>query len=165
MYTIRYENIQIMTQSQIKNRFFLIAPFILFFLELAFFSILQSHVIYLLLCFFILSINIYPSTRLSLLPIFLMSIISYLDYNIFGWSLIYIMPTMALAAYLEKKIQFKIIIPYILLLNALFLKINIACSMLKTQTSWKLITSIIGSNILVLSIFIIMCHQIAKRDQ
>lgn len=164
MYTIRYENIQIMTQSQIKNRFFLIVPFILFFLELAFFSILQTHIMYLLLCFFIVSINIYPSTRLSLLPIFLMSIISYLDYNIFGWSLIYIMPTMAFAMYLEKQIQLKIIIPYILLINALLLKISIACSILATHTSWRFIASIIGSNMLLLSTFIIICNKITKRD-
>ncbi|AXK60555.1 hypothetical protein [Candidatus Chromulinivorax destructor] len=164
MYTIRYENIQIMTQSQIKNRFFLIVPFILFFLELAFFSILQTHIMYLLLCFFIVSINIYPSTRLSLLPIFLMSIISYLDYNIFGWSLIYIMPTMALAMYLEKQIQLKIIIPYILLINALLLKISIACSILVTHTSWRFIASIIGSNMLLLSTFIIIYNKITKRD-
>lgn len=153
-----------MTQSQIKNRFFLIVPFILFLLELAFFSILQTHIMYLLLCFFIVSINIYPSTRLSLLPIFLMSIISYLDYNIFGWSLIYIMPTMALAMYLEKQIQLKIIIPYILLINALLLKISIACSILATHTSWRFIASIIGSNMLLLSTFIIICNKITKRD-
>lgn len=154
-----------MTQSQIKNRFFLIAPFILFFLELAFFSILQTHIIYLVLCFFIVSLNIYPSTRLLLLPIFLMSIISYLDYNIFGWSLIYIMPTIALGAYLEKQIQLKIIIPYILFLHALFLKISIACYILLTHTSYKLITSIIGSNILVIFSFIIICRKITKGDQ
>lgn len=153
-----------MTQSQIKNRFFLIVPFILFFLESAFFSILQTHIMYLLLCFFIVSINIYPSTRLSLLPIFLMSIISYLDYNIFGWSLIYIMPTMALAMYLEKQIQLKIIIPYILLINALLLKISIACSILATHTSWRFIASIIGSNMLLLSAFIIICNKITNRD-
>lgn len=154
-----------MTQSQIKNRFFLIAPCLLFFMELAIFFLLQSHVIYLLLCFFIASINIYPSTRFSLLPIFLMSLISYLDYNIFGWSLIYLMPTMLLSRYLEKQIQLKIIIPYILLVSALLLKINIESYLLIISTSWRLGIQIMIYNVLILSVFIAIYHYFEEKMQ
>lgn len=154
-----------MTQSQIKNRFFLIAPCLLFFAELALFSILHSHLLFILLCFFIASMNIYPSTRFSLLPIFLMSLISYLDYNIFGWSLIYVMPIMMLALYLEKQIQLKIIIPYLLLVSALLLKINIESYALQSVTSWRFSLYMIICNTVILSIFMMIRYFFEKQSQ
>jgi len=147
-----------MTQSQIKNRFFLIVPCSLFCIELGMFSLLESHILYPILCFFIISINVYPSTRLLLIPIFFMSLLSYLDYNIFGWSLIYILPIMLLAQYLQKQIHVKIIIPYILLVSGLLLKINILSYNLNLTTSWRYKTCIIVYNILMLSIFHILYY-------
>lgn len=124
-----------MTQSQIKNTFFIALFILIFFIELALFAILQKHIIYPLLCFFIPIINQRPSTRLIAIAIFLMALTSYLDYNIFGWNLIYIIPIMIVSRYFDKQFHVKFVIPYILLLIALFIKASVSHCLLAIDSS------------------------------
>jgi|GEM_PF-1507160 len=112
-----------MTPSQIKNTCFVLFFIFIFFVELALFAILHTHTFYPLLCFFILLTNKNSSTRVLVSAIFLISLISYLDYNIFGWSLIYIIPIIILAKYFNKQLHIKFIIPYVLLIIGLIIKI------------------------------------------
>src|SRR3990167_8419594 len=114
-----------MTQSQIKNIFFVLISCLLFFLELILFAIMQQYEIYLLLSFFIALITQQPQHRSLIVPLGLMSMMSYLEMNIFGWCLVYIMPTMMLANYLDQHLRVKVIIPYLLMIAALLVKMGL----------------------------------------
>ena len=154
-----------MTQSQIKNRFFIAVSFILFWIELSMFFLLHKHVLHLLLCFFITIINKHVPTRLLIIPLFLMSLVSYLDYNIFGWSLIYLMPIMLLSKYLDTRVLVKTIIPYILLASALLLKISISSYLLAIDTSWLYGIQTFAYNVIILYIFTTIYTYIENRYQ
>ena len=151
-----------MTQSQIKHIFFIITSCLLFLLDLALFSLLQHHSLHLLLCFFITLICQHPSNRLLVAPLLLLSLISYLDYEIFGWCLVYLVPTMALARFLDKQLRVKLIIPYLLLIFALFLKMFLASYMLGIDISWMHAFQLIFYNSLILSCFIMMWDLLQK---
>jgi len=88
---------------------------------------------------------------------------SYLEINIFGWCLVYIMPIMALAHYLDQHLRIKSIIPYILLISTLFIKINLNAYIHGiTPTYWHMIHIFIY-NIAILALFLTTASHLAKR--
>ena len=147
-----------MTQSQIKHIFFIVTSCLLFLLDLTLFAFFQHHFLYLLLCFFIALICQHPSNRLLVTPLALLSLTSYLDYEIFGWCLVYLVPTMALARFLDKQLRVKEIIPYLLLTFTLLLKMMLASYMLHIDTSWLHTLQLIFYNSIILSCFVIIWH-------
>jgi hypothetical protein len=54
-------------------------------------------------------------------------------------------------------------IPYILLISALLLKINIESYLLNISTSWRLGIQIMTYNVLILSIFIAIYHYFEEK--
>ncbi len=142
-----------MTQSQIKNIFFALLSCILFFADLMIFALLQRHQIYVLLCFFIVLIVAKAQHRALIIPLFLLSIMSYLETNIFGWCLVYIMPTMLFANYLDQHLRVKVIIPYLLITFTLCTKIILAWYMHDVATSWASVTEIITYNSFIVALF------------
>lgn len=150
-----------MTQSQIKNTFFIALFILIFFIELALFAILQKHIFYPLLCFFIPIINLRPSTRLTAAAIFLMALTSYVDYNIFGWNLVYIIPVMILARYFDKQFYVKFVIPYVLLLIAFVIKIFLSHRLLAIDSSLSSNMYIFFYNTILLG-FSIGCYFILE---
>ena len=143
-----------MTQSQIKNIFFVLLSCLLFFLELILFAVMQQYEIYLLLCFFIALIVQQPQHRTLVAPLCLMSMMSYLEMNIFGWCLVYIMPTMMLANYLDQHLRIKVIIPYLLITAALCIKMSLGWYMHGITVSCMHATQILTYNTIVIALFL-----------
>ncbi|MBV8660727.1 MAG: hypothetical protein JO129_01105 [Candidatus Dependentiae bacterium] len=152
-----------MTQPQIKNIFFVVISSLLFFLEIMLFALLQRYEIYPLFCFFIALLVQSPQKRTLVMPLFLMSLLSYLEINIFGWCLVYIIPTILLANYLDQHLRIKIIIPYCLLIFALCLKMILMWNMDGITISWIHAAQIIIYNIIILKMFIIVGAYLEKR--
>lgn len=152
-----------MTQLQIKNIFILVSSCIFFFIDIMLFAFMQQHQCDLLLCFFIMLIITHRKKRTLIVPLFLLSIISYLDFNIFGWSLIYIMPTMMLAYYLDQNLRVKIIIPFLLLITSLSLKILIAWYTHEVSMSLQTIIQTIIYNLIIMGLLMIMSHSLEKK--
>jgi len=145
-----------MTQYQIKNIFFICLTFFLFFADIALFALFQQHLLLILNCFVILLlINHYPRCFL-MTPILLLALLSYLDDNIFGSSLIYVVPTVFLANYLHEHLQIKSIIPYILLITTIIIKKQSLILMHISHISWTTTIYSIIYNSIVLSIFILI---------
>lgn len=143
-----------MTQSQIKNRFFILISCLLFFTEISFFSLLHQHILYPLLCFFIIILYRYSATRLLVIPIFLLSLLSYLDHNIFGWNLIYIMPIIFLSKFFYEHLQVKYIIPYLLLIISIVIQMKILNYMNLAYYTWQSCFFTLFYNIIILKVFI-----------
>ena len=152
-----------MTQPQIKNIFFVVTSCLLFFLEIMLFALLQRNEIYLLLCFFIALIIESPQKRTLVMPLFLMSMMSYLEMNIFGWCLVYIMPTIMLANYLDQHLRIKIIIPYCLLAFALCLKMSLMWYMLGITISWIHAAQILVYNLVILKLCIMTGSYLERK--
>lgn len=143
-----------MTQPQIKNIFFAIVSCILFFAEIMLFAIMRRYEVYFLLCFFIILLVQRPQRRTLVMPLFLMSLVSYLDINIFGWCFVYVVPTIIFANYLDQHLRVKIIIPYLLLTFALCLKMILAWCMHSIGISLFHATEIIVYNTGIITLFI-----------
>lgn len=143
-----------MTQLQIKNIFLIILSCLLFFVELFLFALMQQHQIYLLLIFFIAVVVQHPQKRTLLVPLLSLSVMSYLDIHVFGWCLVYLMPTMVLANYLDQHLRIKIIIPYMLLIFALVLSMVLGCIWYDIAITLYKATETIGYNILILTLFL-----------
>ena len=143
-----------MTQPQIKNIFFALASCILFFAEIMLFALMQQYTIYPLLCFFIILLVQHTKPHTLVTPLLLMSILSYLDVNIFGWCLVYSIPTIIFANYLDQHLRVKIIIPYLLLTFALYLKIFVAWYGHHIIISLIHATQIIAYNTFLITLFI-----------
>ncbi len=143
-----------MTQPQIKNIFFAVLSCFLFFGEVVLFALLRHYDFYLLLCFFIALLTTMPQKRTLVAPLVLMCIFSYLELNIFGWCLVYIMPTIMLANYLDQHLRVKVIIPYLLLTFALCLKMILAWYMHNTNISLLHATQIIVYNTIIITLWI-----------
>lgn len=142
-----------MTQPQIKNIFFVAISCILFFVEILLFALMQQYNFYLLLCFFIALLTQMPQKRTLVAPLFLMSMLSYLEMNIFGWCLVYIMPTIMFTIYLDQHVRVKVVIPYLALTFALCLKMIAAWYMHSINISWLHATQIIVYNTIIISLF------------
>jgi hypothetical protein len=151
-----------MTQPFIKNIFFITVSCILFFLELVFFAGMQQHQFQFLFCFFIILIDKQQQKRFYVAPILLLSILSYLDTNIFGWSLSYVLATMMLADYFDQHLHIKWIIPYLLLTAGLFMQFGVNFYMLNTTISSIHATEIIVYNTIILIFFIIIKKWLEK---
>lgn len=143
-----------MTQSQIKNIFFFLISCLLFFFDIIIFVIMQRHDMYLLLCFFIMLLTANTQNRTILTPLFLLSAMSYLEMNIFGWAIVYIMPTMTLATYLDQHLRIKVIIPYILLSSALIIKMLLGWYTHSINISLHHAIEIFTYNMIIISLFI-----------
>ena len=152
-----------MTQSQIKNIFFIIVACLLFFVDLMFFALLQRHEVYSLLCFLIILIISKPQNRSLLVPLLLLSMMSYLEMNIFGWCFVYIVPTMFFANYLDQHLRVKIIIPYLVLTFALCTKIFLAWYMHGIAISFLPITQIITYNTIIIALFAWIDSHLEKK--
>ncbi|MDP3787837.1 MAG: hypothetical protein Q8Q60_00800 [Candidatus Chromulinivorax sp.] len=152
-----------MTQPQIKNIFFAVLSCFFFFGELILFAILQQYNFYLLLSFFITLLTKNSQKRTLAVPLFLMSIFSYLEMNIFGWCLVYIMPTIMLANYLDQHLRVKVIIPYLLLTFALCLKMILAWYMHNIIISWMHATQIMVYNTAILTLWITIHSYFEKK--
>ena len=145
-----------MTQPFIKNIFFISVSCILFFLDLVFFACMQQHQVDVLFCFFILLIVAKPQKRSLIMPLLLMSIFSYLDVNIFGWSLVYIVPTIMLSDYFDQHLHVKWIIPYLLLTAGLCMKFELNFCMQNIAISSMHATEIIVYNTIALAMLTII---------
>ncbi len=151
-----------MTQPQIKNIFFILISCILFFIEIMLFALLREYNFYILLCFFITLTTEQTQKRTLVTPLFFMCILSYLEINIFGWNLVYIIPTIILANYLDQHLRLKTIIPYLLLTFALCLKIIIAWYMHGITISLTHATQIIVYNTVVMTLSLTMSSYLKK---
>ena len=152
-----------MTQPQIKNIFFAIASCILFFAEIMLCALMQRYEVYLLLCFFIVLLVQRPQKRTLVIPLFLMSILSYLDINIFGWCIVYIMPTIIFSNYLDQHLRVKTIIPYLLITFAVCLKMILAWFMHSIGISFIHAAQIIVYNTIVTTLFVAMSSYLATK--
>lgn len=152
-----------MTQPSIKNIFFVATSCLLFFIDLMFFACMHQHQVHLLFCFFIILIVIQSQKRSLIAPLVLLSIFSYLDNNIFGWSLVYIIPTMILAQYFDQHLHVKWIIPYLLLTAGLFIKFSLNFYMLDIAISSIHATEIIVYNTIGLTMFIMIGSWFEKK--
>jgi hypothetical protein len=117
---------------------------------------MQQHQVDLLFCFFIVLIIAKTQKRSLITPLLLLSIFSYLDTNIFGWALVYIMPTIMLAQYFDQHLHVKWIIPYLLVTAGLFMKFGLNLYMRHVMISSIHGTEIIIYNTFVLAIFIMI---------
>ena len=140
-----------MTQPQIKNIFLILTSCLLFFAEIMLFAVAREYNFYLLLCFFITLLVQVPQKRTFVTPLFLMCILSYLEMNIFGWSLVYILPTIIFANYLDQHVRIKVIIPYLVLTFALCFKMLTAWYMHDINISIMHATQIIVYNTIALA--------------
>jgi len=152
-----------MTYSYRKHIFFIIISSFIFLLDIVLFSFFQSHILYPLLCYFIVLIFQRRSNRFLIIPLLFLSCLSYLDCEIFGWCLVYLVPTMAFAYYLDKQLRVKIIIPYSLLFFALLLKIILMLYMLNIDISWIYALQLFFYNSMILSCFITTWKCIQKK--
>jgi len=151
-----------MTQPQIKNIFLILTSCMLFFVEIMLFALLREYNFYLLLCFFITLLIQAPQKRTLVTPLFLMCILSYLEMNIFGWSLVYIVPTIIFANYLDQHLRVKVIIPYLLITFAVCLKMISAWYMHGITISIAHATQIIAYNIIVIALFIAIGSRLTR---
>jgi hypothetical protein len=140
-----------MTQPQIKNIFLILTSCLLFFVEIMLFALAREYIFYLVLCFFIALLLQAPQKRTLVTPLFLMCMLSYLEMNIFGWSLVYILPTIIFANYLDQHVRIKIIIPYLVLTFALCFKMLTAWYMHGITISIMHATQIIVYNTMTLA--------------
>ncbi len=151
-----------MTQPQIKNIFLILTSCMLFFVEIMLFALLREYNFYLLLCFFIALLIQAPQKRTLVAPLFLMCILSYLEMNIFGWSLVYIVPTILFANYLDQHLRVKVIIPYLLITFAVCLKMISAWYMHGITVSMAHATQIIVYNTFVIALFVAIGSWLEK---
>lgn len=125
-----------MKQKQIKNSLFICLSIFIFFIDLALFGFLHHHTLLLLHSFIILLIVDTNKNQFLLFPLFLLCLLSYLDTNMFGSCLIYIIPTLFLTKYVQEQIQIKVIIPYLIFFTSLLLKKLTLEYMSLTNISW-----------------------------
>ncbi len=151
-----------MTQPQIKNIFLILTSCLLFFVEIMLFALAREYNFYLLLCFFIALLLQAPQKRTLVMPLFLMCMLSYLEMNIFGWSLVYIVPTIIFANYLDQHVRIKIIIPYLVLTFALCFKMLTAWYMHGITISVMHATQIIVYNTFVIALFVAIGSYLEK---
>ena len=152
-----------MTQSQIKNIFFVLLSCLLFFLDITLFALMQHHDIYLLLCMFIALIAHHPQNRALVTPLFLLSAMSYLEINIFGWCLVYIIPTILFENYLDQHLRIKSIIPYFLLIFMLFIKISINSYIHGISPTYWHMAQNFSYNTAILSFFLMISSYLGKK--
>lgn len=145
-----------MTDSQIKNIIFIIIAFFLFFIEICLFSLCKSHIFLPTVCMIItLLSNSYTINNL-IFPLFFASLLSYLDTQIAGFSLIYLVPTLLYAKFLDEHLYVKKIIPYLLLLTTLIVHAYAISWITKTSISISTISSLIWYNTICLVIFLMI---------
>ncbi len=128
-----------MTDSQIKHIIFLILSLFVFFIEICIFSYTTSHIFFLSTCLSIGLINTSSRQRYIIFPFFFASIISYLDTQIAGFALLYLIPNIMYVQFLHEHLYVKKIIPFLLLNMTI---ITQAC-----LTSWLGYTTISGIKI------------------
>lgn len=152
-----------MTHSQIKNIFFTLCACLLFFIELSTYATLHRYDFYFQLCFFILLLTNHAQRRTLLAPLLFMSILSYLEVNIFGWSLVYCIPTITIAHFLDQHLRIKIIIPYALLICSFALKLVLGWYLHGIAVSWLHILQIITYNTSIITIGLAMSSYLEKN--
>jgi hypothetical protein len=103
--------------------------------------------------------NSYTMTNLAF-PLFFASLLSYLDTQIAGFSLIYLVPTLLYAKFLDEHLYVKKIIPYLLLLTALIVHAYAISWITATSISVSTIGTLLWYNTLCLFIFLIMYKKI-----
>jgi hypothetical protein len=146
-----------MTESQIKKTFFAFISCLIFFLDLMLFAIMQQHQIYLLFCFFIgWIIPAAYQHQTMIIPLFLLCLLSYIDTNIFGWCLVYIIPIIAFSKYLAQHLRISYIIPYILFMTSMLLKIMLDFYCHNTMISLTHAGKLFVYNMIYLQIFIMI---------
>lgn len=148
-----------MTQQQIKNSFFICLSIFIFLIDISLFGLLHRHIFLLLHCFVILLMAQQYQNRIIFPPLFLLCLLSYLDTNIFGSCLLYMLPTLFLAKYFQEHLQTKIAIPYLLLISSLLLKKQSLFFMTQTEISWYNFVILTISNLLCLLIFTIIHNR------
>lgn len=107
-----------MTDFAQKHIFFILFPMLLFYIQIFLYAIIQHNAIDLLLCWIIILTIQHNNKTVLIGSILYLSIMSYLETNIFGISLLYTMPLIILYNYLDEILQIKKIIPYVLLIVA-----------------------------------------------
>ncbi|MGZ6254989.1 MAG: hypothetical protein ACXWL5_03310 [Candidatus Chromulinivorax sp.] len=152
-----------MTEQHLKNIYFFTLTCILFFCDILFFGLLNSNKIYSLLCLFIIIISKPHQHRTLLMPILLLSILSYLQVNIFGFAIIYLMPTMLIGYFLDQHLQAKFIIPYFLLMYALNLQRVINFYLQSIKTSYLFLSTTILYNICLIFMLIMITDYFEKK--
>jgi len=148
-----------MTEPQIKNIFFISMTSLLFFVDLSLFSLLQQHSIFILECFIIILLKSKNQIKIVSYPFLLLCFISYLDNNIFGSCLIYMMPVVFIAKYFHKNIRIKIIIPYILIIIMMIIKLQYFRWMFTVHYNLSSLTAMLFYNIICLTIFIFLYNK------
>lgn len=151
-----------MTQRSINTIFFIIASCCLFFIDIVIFACMQQHQIDLLFCCIIVLSSHAWQKRFLAVPLLLLSMLSYLDTNIFGWALLYNIPTIILADYFDQHLHVKWIIPYLTLTAGLLLKLSLYACMGHVTISSIYATQIIVYNMICLIIFLKIYKYIAK---
>lgn len=152
-----------MTQQQIKNIFFIGISLFLSFCDILLFSIQQHHFILIMHCWIIILLSRKIVPELLILPIFLLSLQSYLDDNMFGSCLLYIMPGLLLAEYLEEHLQITTVIPYILLAQTLLIKKGCWAYLHIAHYSWIYIIYLFAYNCLCIKMLMIIYKYIIKK--
>lgn len=152
-----------MTESQIKNIFFAIISCLLFFCDIILFASMQSCKIHLLLCFFITLINKPYQNRTIVFPLLLLSIFSYLQINIFGWSLTYVIPSMLVTHYLQQHLHVKNVIPYTVLIFALTLQNLLNFYLHAIATSYQNFAYTVAYNCIFITVMITMISYIQTK--
>ena len=154
-----------MTEQHLKNIYFFTLACILFFFDIVFFGLCNSNKIYSLLCLFIIIISKSHQHRTLLMPILLLSILSYLQVNMFGFAIIYLIPTMLIAYFLDQHLQAKFIIPYFLLGYALSLQRVIYFYLESIKTSYLFLSTTILYNICLIFILIMITNYFEKKSE
>ncbi len=152
-----------MTQQQIKNSFFICLSILIFIVDLSLFAILQQHLLLLLHCFIVLLMAHQYQNRIIFPPLFLLSLLSYLDTNIFGSCLIYMLPTLFLAKYFKEHLQNKTVIPYLLLITSFIIKYWTLNFIKIPQLSWQHCLMFMIYNLICLIFFNTMLNYGQQR--
>jgi hypothetical protein len=124
---------------------------------------MRQHQIDLLFCFLIALVVGKPQKRSLIMPLLLMSIYSYLDANIFGWSMVYILPTIMLADYFDQHLHVKWIIPYLMLTAGIGMKFALNFIMHGIAISSIHATEIVTYNMIALVICTIIQNWLENK--
>lgn len=151
-----------MTQHQIKNSIFVSCSVLIFLLDIVIFAYCRQHIFLLLHCFVIMCISYHHRANRIAIPIFLLCIISYLDYDRFGLPLMYIVPIFLLSKYLDEYVQVKTIIPYALISSSLILQCIIVQNLYQMQLSWSYMLYMHGYNTIIFILFMMLHRCIEK---
>ena len=153
-----------MTESQIKNSFFIFLTCSLFFINICIIALLQKTTVQPLLCFFIVALyHQYKSIKISLILLGL-SILSCLHYNLFGLCLFYLIPAVFITQFLNENLQIKKSVPHIILLLTLIAQQKLITHFYNINFSLHYALESTMINGLILSIFLLLYNFYKKKE-